>query len=82
METWVRRASGGQSFLGESYFQVAVAFGVVTLFAASAIHLEVSTPLPSPCDFPPRCLEHDQGPATRSATGLCSTQWHRPPILH
>lgn len=31
METWVRRASGGQSLAGESYFQVAVAFGRVAM---------------------------------------------------
>lgn len=48
----VRRASGGQSLLGEGFFQVTVAFGMVTLFAASAIHLEVSTLPPSPCDRP------------------------------
>lgn len=49
METWGRRASGGQSLLGESYFQMAAASGVVPLFAIQAIHLQISTPPPSPC---------------------------------
>lgn len=33
-----------QSLLGESYFQMAVASGVVPLFPIQAIHLQISTP--------------------------------------
>lgn len=49
MEAWVRRASGGQSLLGEGYFQPAVAFGRGAAVCSTSYSLAISTPPPSPC---------------------------------